>query len=78
MLYNNFVIRLLYNICIENFTPRIMKRQRWSPIPPILPKRTTNSHLKLVNIEKITTYDVDNPKVGLGQEHTCGGFKLMH
>ena len=55
-----------------------MKRQRWSPIPPILPKRTTNSLLKLVNIEKTTTCDVDNPNVGLGQEQTCGGFKLMH
>ena len=53
-------------------------KQRRSPIPPILTKQTINSLLQSINIEKTTTYDVGNPNLGLGQEQTCGGVKLMH
>ena len=49
----------------------IMKRkfkQWWSALPPIWTKWTLTSHLKLLIIEKTTTYGVGNP---------CGGAKCV-
>jgi hypothetical protein len=56
----------------NNWDPFIMKRkfkQWWSSaLPPIWTKWTLTSHLKLLIIEKTTTYGVGNP---------CGGAKCV-
>jgi len=41
-------------------------------------KWTISSHLKLLNIENTTTYDVGNPSPGLGQPQKCGSAKLVY
>ena len=48
---------------------RIMKpklKQRWPTILPISTKEITISHLKSLNIQMTTTYEVVNPSPGLG------------
>jgi len=45
---------------------------------PILTKRTITSHLNSLNIQNTTTYDVENPDHGFGQEQKCGGGALLH
>ena len=40
-------------------------------IPPISTKGTINSYLSLLTIKKTTTYDVVNPRPGLGHAQQC-------
>ena len=42
------------------------------------PKKPVSYHLKSLNIEKTTTYDVENLLIGFRQAHKCGGFKLLY
>ena len=51
--------------------------ERWSTISPISTKREINSHLNLLNIHKITTYNVGNTMRPWHKENVST-FLLMH
>ena len=62
-----------------NKTSYHISPQVWSTIPQISTKQAITSHLKSLNMKKITTYDVGNQCVGLGQAQKCGRVKpLLH
>ena len=44
----------------------------------ILTKQTITSHLNCLNIQHTTTYEVENPDRGFGQEQTRGGVASLH
>ena len=48
------------------------KGQGWSTILPISTKRTTTSHLNLLNIKKTMSYGVGITKSWHGSNKTCG------
>jgi hypothetical protein len=57
---------------------KIKLKHWWTTIPPMWTKWTITFHLKLLNMNKTTIYDVENPGPGLGQAHTRGVVKPVN
>jgi len=47
-------------------------------LQPILTKQAITSYFNTLNTKQTTAYDVGNLGPGLGQEHECGGVKLVN
>ena len=66
----------LWNI-LQCYEKKVYK-QRWSTIPPMSTKRTITSHLKSLNLKKITTYHHGSPCPGMRQAQQYVGVNPIN